>query len=83
MFYILPTFFHSDLDRGFSVIDYDFNEELFVFDSVDELKAELKRYFDTIDGPEVDFVKSGLNEAFSFRNPSIKGECGCGESFNV
>ena len=36
-----------------------------------------------IDGTEVDFVKSGLNEAFSFRNPNIKGECGCGESFNV
>ena len=28
LFYILPTFFHSDLDRGFSVIDYDRNEEL-------------------------------------------------------
>lgn len=28
LFYILPTFFHSDLDRGFSVIDYDLNEEL-------------------------------------------------------
>ena len=36
-----------------------------------------------IDGTEVDFVKHGLNEAFSFRNPNIKGECGCGESFNV
>jgi sucrose phosphorylase len=28
LFYILPTFFHSDLDRGFSVIDYDINEAL-------------------------------------------------------
>jgi sucrose phosphorylase len=28
LFYVLPTFFHSDLDRGFSVIDYDMNEEL-------------------------------------------------------
>jgi sucrose phosphorylase len=28
LFYVLPTFFHSDLDRGFSVIDYDRNEEL-------------------------------------------------------
>jgi sucrose phosphorylase len=28
LFYILPTFFHSDLDRGFSIIDYDINEEL-------------------------------------------------------
>ena len=36
-----------------------------------------------IDGTQVDFVKSGLNEAFSFRNPNISGECGCGESFNV
>ena len=36
-----------------------------------------------IDGTEVDFVKSGLNEAFSFRNPNVSGECGCGESFNV
>ena len=36
-----------------------------------------------IDGTEVDFVKDGLNEAFRFRNPNIKGECGCGESFNV
>ncbi len=36
-----------------------------------------------IDGTEVDFIKNGLNEAFSFRNPNIVGECGCGESFNV
>jgi iron-sulfur cluster assembly protein len=36
-----------------------------------------------IDGTEVDFVKEGLNEAFRFRNPNVKGECGCGESFSV
>ena len=36
-----------------------------------------------IDGTEVDFVKEGLNEAFKFRNPNVKGECGCGESFSV
>lgn len=36
-----------------------------------------------IDGTVVDFVKQGLNEAFRFRNPNVKGECGCGESFNV
>jgi iron-sulfur cluster assembly protein len=36
-----------------------------------------------IDGTVVDFVKNGLNEAFSFRNPNITGECGCGESFNI
>jgi len=36
-----------------------------------------------IDGTEVDFVRQGLNEAFKFRNPNVRGECGCGESFNV
>jgi len=36
-----------------------------------------------IDGTQVDFVKQGLNEAFRFRNPNIRGECGCGESFTV
>jgi sucrose phosphorylase len=28
LLYLLPTCFHSDLDRGFSIIDYDLNEEL-------------------------------------------------------
>ena len=36
-----------------------------------------------IDGTEVDFVQNGLNQAFSFRNPNVSGECGCGESFNI
>ena len=36
-----------------------------------------------LDGTTVDFVKQGLNEAFRFRNPHVKGECGCGESFSV
>lgn len=36
-----------------------------------------------IDGTVVDFVKQGLNEAFRFQNPNIRGECGCGESFSV
>jgi iron-sulfur cluster assembly protein len=34
-------------------------------------------------GIELDFVKEGLNEGFEFKNPNAKGECGCGESFNV
>lgn len=36
-----------------------------------------------IDGTVVDFVREGLNEAFRFRNPNARGECGCGESFTV
>jgi sucrose phosphorylase len=36
LLYLLPTCFHSDLDRGFSIIDYDLNEELV---SPDDLTA--------------------------------------------
>jgi len=36
-----------------------------------------------LDGTEMDFVKTGINEGFEFRNPNVKGECGCGESFTV
>jgi iron-sulfur cluster assembly protein len=36
-----------------------------------------------LDGVEVDFVRDGLNQAFKFRNPNVKDECGCGESFSV
>ncbi|MCY3564729.1 MAG: iron-sulfur cluster assembly protein IscA [Gammaproteobacteria bacterium] len=36
-----------------------------------------------IDGTEMDFVKQGVNEGFEFRNPNVKGECGCGESFTI
>ncbi|MBS7455951.1 HesB/IscA family protein [Coralloluteibacterium stylophorae] len=36
-----------------------------------------------VDGTEIDFVKQGLGEQFVFRNPNMKGECGCGESFTT
>lgn len=36
-----------------------------------------------LDGTELDFVREGLNEGFKFTNPNSRGECGCGESFNV
>jgi iron-sulfur cluster assembly protein len=36
-----------------------------------------------VDGTEIDFLKSGLNEQFVFRNPNVAGECGCGESFTT
>ena len=34
-------------------------------------------------GTELDYAREGLNEGFKFRNPNVKDECGCGESFNV
>ena len=36
-----------------------------------------------VDGTELDYSREGLNEGFKFRNPNVKDECGCGESFNV
>ncbi len=36
-----------------------------------------------LDGTELDFTREGLNEGFKFNNPNSRGECGCGESFNV
>ena len=36
-----------------------------------------------LDGTEMDFVKQGVNEGFEFKNPNVKAECGCGESFTV
>lgn len=42
-----------------------------------------EKSFALIDGTEVDFVRHGLNEAFRFRNPNVRGECGCGESFSI
>ncbi len=37
-FYILPSLYHSDLDRGFSVIDYDINEEMAERTDLEEIK---------------------------------------------
>ncbi len=37
-FYILPSVFNTDLDRGFSVINYDLNEALASREDIEELK---------------------------------------------
>jgi len=37
LFYILPTIFNSDLDRGFSIIDYDLNDELISREDLERL----------------------------------------------
>ena len=38
-FYILPSIYNTDLDRGFSVIDYGINEELGSKEDLDRLRA--------------------------------------------
>ena len=34
-------------------------------------------------GTVMDFEESTIGMEFTFNNPNAKGECGCGESFNV
>jgi iron-sulfur cluster assembly protein len=34
-------------------------------------------------GTELDYVESLLGAGFKFKNPNVKSECGCGESFAV
>jgi iron-sulfur cluster assembly protein len=36
-----------------------------------------------LDGIQLDYRREGINEAFQFNNPNVKGTCGCGESFTV
>ena len=49
LFYILPTFFNSDLDRGFSVIDYNLNEELISGKDLEEMdKLNIMLKFDLV-----------------------------------
>lgn len=59
------------------------NEEDLVFEH-DNVKVIIDpKSLVYLDGTELDFAKEGLNEGFKFNNPNVKGECGCGESFNV
>ena len=68
----------------------------YVLDYVDEVAAndQIFENFDVkiivnnddlslLDGIEIDYKKEGLNAAFKFNNPNVKGMCGCGESFAV
>lgn len=38
-FYILPSLFHYDLDRGFSVIDYELNQDLAAPEDLERIRA--------------------------------------------
>lgn len=49
LLYVLPTFFNSDLDRGFSIIDYDINKDLVGPKDLKDLKElSIKLKFDIV-----------------------------------
>ena len=56
-------------------------DEVYQFDDV-KLVIDKKSLI-YLKGTELDYVKNGLNEGFEFKNPNVKNECGCGESFHV
>ena len=63
------------------VDDLNEDDELFTIENVKIIIDAKSLVY--LEGIELDFVKDGLNEGFKFTNPNAKGECGCGESFNV
>jgi len=71
-FYILPTFFNSDLDRGFSIIDYNLNRGLVSEDDLMALKKlNIKLKFDivlnhlSVASPQFqDLMKNGEQSVF-------------------
>ena len=34
-------------------------------------------------GTEIDYATGLIESGFKFNNPNVRGECGCGESFNI
>lgn len=87
-FYILPSIYHSDLDRGFSVIDYGLNEQLAKEQDLEELKdlgIELKLDFilnhaSVLSAQFQDVIKKG--EASEYKDFFINWNRfweGCGE----
>ena len=67
-FYVLPSLYHSDLDRGFSVVDYELNEELADREDLERLKElgiDLK----------LDFILNHASaQSLQFRDLVEKGE---------
>ncbi|KAJ2998316.1 Iron-sulfur assembly protein 1 [Globomyces sp. JEL0801] len=56
-------------------------DEVVIQDGV-RLVIDSKALFSLI-GTEMDFQQDQLASQFTFSNPNVKGQCGCGESFMV
>lgn len=71
-FYILPSLFHSDLDRGFCIIDYDLEESMSTradLERIKQLGIFLKLDFvlnhQSVQSPEFqDIIKNGQNSLY-------------------
>ncbi|KAI8902749.1 hypothetical protein BC833DRAFT_572368 [Globomyces pollinis-pini] len=75
--------------KGCSGLSYtlDYVQDIGKFDEVViqdgvRLVIDSKALFSLI-GTEMDFQQDQLASQFTFSNPNVKGQCGCGESFMV
>ena len=65
-------------------VDYaPVTRDQFVYESNDVKVWTDGRSFPYVDGMIVDYVRSGLNEGFDFKNPNERDRCGCGISFRI
>ncbi|CAA9891897.1 FeS cluster assembly protein [Candidatus Methylobacter favarea] len=66
-------------------LDYadDLNENDAVFEDFGVKVIVQEKDLEFVNGIELDYRREGINEAFQFNNPNVKGTCGCGESFTV
>jgi iron-sulfur cluster assembly protein len=67
------------------VLDYadTLNENDQIFENFGVSVIVSQSDLEFVDGIELDYRREGINEAFKFNNPNVKGTCGCGESFSV
>jgi iron-sulfur cluster assembly protein len=71
---------------GFAyTLDYadDTTENDVIFEKYNVKVIVTKDDLTFLEGTIVDYRREGMNEAFRFDNPNVKGTCGCGESFAV
>ncbi len=71
---------------GFAyTLDYadTLTDDMLVFEQLGVKILILKEDLRFLNGLELDYRREGINAAFKFNNPNVKGTCGCGESFSV
>lgn len=72
-FYILPSVFNTDLDRGFSVIDYGINKEIASVTAIEELKKQnislkldfILNHLSVLSSQFQDILKNGQESQYS------------------